>query len=214
MDIRDQILDVATRRFAAHGYGATSLSAIADEVGIRKASLLYHFPSKDELHRSVVDAVIERWNEVLPRLLAAGTSDDRFDTLLNETVRFFVEDPDRARLILRETLDHPDTMRERLSTAVAPWIGVIAGYIERGQESGELRRDVDPQAWLLHVIHLIVGGTAIAGTLGVVLSEGAAPGEIERLSRELERIAKISLFTDEGLRRMNERRAEARAGSH
>jgi len=214
MDIRDQILDVATRRFAAHGYGSTSLSAIADEVGIRKASLLYHFPSKDELHRSVLDAVIDRWNEVLPRLLAAVTSDDRFDTLLQETVRFFVEDPDRARLILRETLDSPDSMRERLSNAVAPWIVVIAGYIERGQESGELRRDVDPQAWLLHVIHLIVGGTAIADTLGVVLGEGAEPGEIERLSKELERIAKISLFTDEGLRRMNERRAEARAGSH
>ncbi|MCB9594458.1 MAG: TetR/AcrR family transcriptional regulator [Sandaracinaceae bacterium] len=211
--MRTQILDVATRRFAAQGYGGTSLSAIADEVGIRKASLLYHFPSKDELHRSVLDQVLSRWNEVLPRLLAAGSA-DRFDALLHETVRFFSEDPDRARLILRETLDNPVTMRERLLVAVAPWLQVIAGYVRRGQESGEVRADADPEAYLLHVIHLVVGGLAISDTLGIVLSPDGASSDIQRLTRELERIAKVSLFTDEGIERMNGRRAAAHAGSH
>ncbi len=208
MDVRTQILDAATRRFAAHGYGGTSLSAIADEVGIRKASLLYHFASKEDLHRSVLDQVILRWNGVLPRLLAAGA--ERFDALLSETVRFFAEDPDRARLVLRETLDHPEAMRERLLVAVAPWLEVIAGYVRRGQATGEVRADADPEAYLLHVIHLVIGGTAISDTLGTALQ---ADG-VDRLTRELERIAKVSLFTPEGLERMNERRAGARAGSH
>ncbi len=214
MDIRTQILDVATRRFAAHGYGGTSLSAIADEVGIRKASLLYHYPSKDTLHRSVLDQVLDHWNLVLPRLLEAAASEDRFDALLHETVSFFVEDPDRARLILRETLDNPEAMRARLLDAVAPWLGVIAGYIRGAQESGELREDADPEAYLLHVIHLVIGSLAISDTLGIVLSRDNHEGDIERLTRELGRIARVSLFTDEALHRMNERRArKARAGS-
>lgn len=210
MDVRTQILDVATRRFAAHGYGGTSLSAIADEVGIRKASLLYHFPSKDDLHRSVLEQVIDRWNQVLPHLLAAAASAERFDALFSETVRFFAEDTDRARLVLRETLDRPDAMRQRLLVAVAPWLEVIAGYVRRGQESGEVRADADPEAYLLHVVHLVVGGLAISDTLGTALQ---ADG-VDRLTRELERIAKVSLFTPEGLERMNERRAGVRAGSH
>ena len=214
MDVRSQILDAATRRFAAHGYGGASLSTIASDVGIRKPSLLYHYPSKDVLHQSVLDQVLSRWNLVLPRLLEAAAREDRFDALLHETVRFFVDDPDRARLILRETLDNPDGMRARLLEAVAPWLGVIAGYIRGAQEAGDLRADVDPEAYLLHVIHLVIGGLAISDTLGIVLTRGRKKSDIDRLTRELERIARVSLFTEQGLQRIRSRRAErTRAGS-
>lgn len=211
MDIRTQILEAATRRFAAQGFGATSLAAIADDVGIRKASLLYHFPSKDALHQSVLDNLLSHWNETLPRLLEAAAGEDRFDALLDETVRFFAADPDRARLLLREALDRPDAMRERLRGSVRPWMRVIASSIEKGQEHGELRADADPEAYLLQVIHLVVGGVATADTLGVLLSEDGEPADVERLTRELTRVARASLFTDEGLARTQQRGRERRA---
>ena len=198
MDVRSQILNVATRRFAAHGVDATSLSSIADEVGVRKPSLLYHFASKDQLHRAVLDQVLSHWNEALPRLLEAAAGDDRFDALLGETIRFFSDDPDRARLLLREVLDRPEELRARLVEAVQPWIAVIAGYVRRGQESGELRGDADPEAYLFHVIHLVVGGIAIADTLGVILGVGA-DGQYRRWVEELKRIARVGLFTEAGL---------------
>lgn len=46
---RDQIVDVAARLFATRGFAATSTREIADGVGIRQASLYYHFSGKDEI---------------------------------------------------------------------------------------------------------------------------------------------------------------------
>jgi AcrR family transcriptional regulator len=46
---RDEILDAAAALFAEHGYAGTSTRAIAERVGIRQASLYYHFAGKDEI---------------------------------------------------------------------------------------------------------------------------------------------------------------------
>jgi AcrR family transcriptional regulator len=46
---REQILDAAAELFVRHGFAATSTRMIAERVGIRQASLYYHFAGKDEL---------------------------------------------------------------------------------------------------------------------------------------------------------------------
>ncbi len=46
---REQILDAAAALFVEHGVSATSTRAIAERVGIRQASLYYHFAGKDEM---------------------------------------------------------------------------------------------------------------------------------------------------------------------
>lgn len=53
MNSRDKILDVATRIAQAHGYGGLNLRALAEEVGIKAASLYHHFPSKADLAAAV-----------------------------------------------------------------------------------------------------------------------------------------------------------------
>jgi len=54
-ETRAAILDVALELFTSRGYQATSMREIADALGIKKASLYYHFAGKDEIVRSLFD---------------------------------------------------------------------------------------------------------------------------------------------------------------
>ena len=52
--IDEGILDRAAALFARRGFAKTSIQEVADAVGLSKAGLLHHFPSKDALHAAVL----------------------------------------------------------------------------------------------------------------------------------------------------------------
>ncbi|NVB78583.1 MAG: TetR/AcrR family transcriptional regulator [Kofleriaceae bacterium] len=188
LPIRDQVIEAATRLFAARGFDATPLQDIADEVGVTKQAVLHHFPSKEQIRRGVLDSILAHWRDELPRLLLSATaSDERFDSVLDEVYRFFAASPERARFIVREALDRPAEAREMLR-AIAPILRGIGGYIRTGL--GERSDDIDPDAYVLHVMQMIIGAAAVAEVTTSVLDAGGQA----RYDRELARIAKASLF--------------------
>ena len=196
MDVRAQILNEATRLFAEQGYDGTSVQEIADAVGIRKPSLLYHFRSKDELRESVIAAMLAHWNAVLPGLLLKASTEERFDATMEALTEFFLEDPDRARLFLRETLDRPDAMQAMLREFVKPWVDLLGEQLERAKSRGLVQPAVDPQAYAVEVITMAVAGTAVIDTMQVVLPRDPKRGPTRaRHARELIRVARASLYT-------------------
>jgi len=58
-DTATRILDIAERQMRQHGYNAVSYRDIAAEMGIKSASLHYHFPKKADLGISLVKRVIK-----------------------------------------------------------------------------------------------------------------------------------------------------------
>lgn len=65
MSQHDHILNIARDGFAHRGIAATTIQDIADRAGVSKASVLYHFSSKDHL----VDAALEPSLDALTKLL-------------------------------------------------------------------------------------------------------------------------------------------------
>lgn len=195
MNAHDQILEQATRLFANHGFDGTSLKDISDAVGIRKASLLYHFASKDALRKSVLDQLLSCWRERVPHLLMATTSGkDQFEAIFDELLAFFADDPDRARLLLRETLDRPVQMRALITEHVTPWVGAVADQIRRGQRSGRVHEDIDPEAYLVQSINLAIASIATFDCVGVLLDDEHPEEKYRRNTAELRRVARASLF--------------------
>ena len=159
--MRAGTIAAATRLFAAHGFEGTALQDIADAVGVSKPAILHHFPSKEHIRQAVLDSILTHWNGMLPRLLLAATaSGDRFDAVFGELHRFFASDPDRARLIVRETLDRPTEMRKVLKGTVHQWHSAIAGYVESGRESGRHYADVDPESYVVLIMLLVITATS------------------------------------------------------
>jgi TetR/AcrR family transcriptional repressor of nem operon len=70
----DKILTAATRIAQAHGYGGLNLRTLAQEVGIKAASLYHHFPSKADLAAAVAKRY---WEDAAAALevLSAKTPD-------------------------------------------------------------------------------------------------------------------------------------------
>ena len=56
---REEILEAALDLFAVNGYEATSISQLADAVGIRKASLYSHFANKQDILDTVIETVLK-----------------------------------------------------------------------------------------------------------------------------------------------------------
>ena len=60
---REEILEAALDLFSVNGYEATSISQLADAVGIRKASLYSNFANKQEILDTVVETVLKGYAE-------------------------------------------------------------------------------------------------------------------------------------------------------
>jgi AcrR family transcriptional regulator len=58
-DTKNRIQEVARELFSRKGVHKTSLQEIADRLGITKPALYYHFPSREELVRSIVQPLID-----------------------------------------------------------------------------------------------------------------------------------------------------------
>ena len=181
---RQRILDAATDLFGARGVEAVSLDVIATEVGVAKQTLLYWFPSKDDLVQAVLVQAATQLGVAIEAAIRASTDDplDRIDNVVRAVFRPAVRRPALLGLI-REVSRLSPTVGERFHAELAPLVDRAVVYMREEMDRGRLRQG-DPRL-LAALCYATV--TGIATEPGVLRAVGWSPttAELRRLRAEL-----------------------------
>uniref|UniRef100_A0A0C1NGB8 HTH tetR-type domain-containing protein n=1 Tax=Tolypothrix bouteillei VB521301 TaxID=1479485 RepID=A0A0C1NGB8_9CYAN len=117
-DGRNRILDVAELLFQARGYTAVTMRDIAKAVGMRQASLYYHFSSKEELFVSVRERLFERHRIGLQNVLHRTEGELR-SQLEGVTDWFLSQHPINFHAMMQTDMPSlSQEAKERLSNAI------------------------------------------------------------------------------------------------
>lgn len=132
-----RILDAALAGFADRGVEATSLDSLAAEIGIRKQTILYWFPSKELLLLGVVDHAVA---QLASRLSAAArrarprggspepSAADRVAAVVDTTFRLGTTNPELLAVVREVTRTGPPASTH-LATAVGPLVDAAASAL-------------------------------------------------------------------------------------
>jgi len=166
----EQILDLAETLIQTRGYSAFSYQDIADSLGIRKASIHYHFPSKADLGIAVVDRYVARFGGALAAI-AADQSQPSMAMLdfYVEPYAGFAKTPDRICLcgaLSGEILVLPAELRSRVDGFFRTHQEWLAGILKRGAARGEFSLAAPPAKVARFIFSTLQGALLVKRTTG------------------------------------------------
>jgi TetR/AcrR family fatty acid metabolism transcriptional regulator len=183
---RRAILHAALRVFAEKGYHGCRIADVARQAGVAYGLVYHYFRNKDELLESVF---AEQWTILLGAIRAIadgpGTAAEQVASVIHFAIDVFRTAPAAVRVLILEVPRTPDvvragTTRETFESTVR----LIADMVRRGQESGEMRRDLAPMvaaSSILGVLDMNLAGMVT----GLLTAPQPSEEELERMKRQV-----------------------------
>jgi AcrR family transcriptional regulator len=143
---RAEILEVATREFATHGYAGARVDDMAALMRTTKRMIYYYFGSKEQLFIAVLERAYTAIRRAERELDVAGLDPASAIRRVAElTFDHHESHPDFIRLVSIENIHRAEHMAK--SPAIAelgsPAIDLLAEILARGAAEGVFRNDVD-----------------------------------------------------------------------
>lgn len=142
---RAEICEAAVRIFHNLGYQGASLSAVASELGIDRATLYYYFSSKEQMFDEIVRSVLEENEQLARRIAESRVSPARkMRDLITAFMMSYVENYPLLHIYVREDLSQVSDKRSEWSVYMRKLNrsieGTIIDIIEQGYSDGCFRR--------------------------------------------------------------------------
>lgn len=102
-DTKARIRAVAMELFATQGYERTSLREIAERVGMTKASLYYHYPSKQALLLALIQPLVDEWRREVETAERQPYGPSTVRVALGRMIDTMIRHRDACGIVMRDT---------------------------------------------------------------------------------------------------------------
>jgi len=157
----DKILAAATRIAQAHGYGGLNVRALADEVGIKAASLYHHFPSKADLAAAVAKRYWEDSAATLDALAAETPDPVASLRKYPQTFRKSLESDNRMCLSSFMAAEYDD-LPENVQGEVRAFADVNVAWLARMLVSGGVASSTEAEPRARAIFAAVAGAQLMA----------------------------------------------------
>jgi TetR/AcrR family transcriptional regulator, transcriptional repressor of aconitase len=161
---REQILDGARRAFARHGYEATTVAVLEQEIELSRGAIFNYFPDKWALF---FELAARDQHELTSLLMEQG---------IDATIRHLAdESPDWMAVyfdVLRLLRNNPERMKEFQARGGAEREAQVDAWLQRLVDEGEFRRDVKLEDIQIFV-GVVANGVALARSLKLEVDANA-----------------------------------------
>lgn len=148
---RQSLLKAALSVFSRKGYSATTLEDVAQEAGVTRGAIYWHFGSKAELFNALMEEYSARGSEIVQAAAAEGGS--MVEILRRIFIRLLkaVESDQALKSVMELNLfktEYSPELSETLAKQVENGRTLLAGItqaMERGIKDGELRADMEAE---------------------------------------------------------------------
>jgi TetR/AcrR family transcriptional regulator len=180
---RQNILNHAIDVFGEAGYAGARIDEVARRVGIRRPSVLYHFPEKRSLYEASITNIVD---DIAVRVVASGNEgQDRLEDIADTWIDFVIERPNAARVLLRQMIDAEPIAIQNVQQRVQTLLETIQAAIDERLGGGNSKLvDATEFALILSSTSLVwvASRTAVEGAFGL---DTLSPESIQRHRRTL-----------------------------
>ena len=141
LSTREAILVESRRLFALQGFDGTSLNQIAEAVGIRRPSLLHHFPSKEAIYAEVFLWSLGEWGTLIEAAIDEPDHEgwNKVDYVITAGFGFFERNPEFVRIMRREALADGQHLGLDLGEFLRPNFERAVAFFQREMDAGNFR---------------------------------------------------------------------------
>jgi TetR/AcrR family transcriptional regulator, transcriptional repressor for nem operon len=165
METRDRLLDSAEALIQERGFSGFSFQDLALQVGIRKASIYYHFPAKSELGSALVSRYRDRLRTVFASLNEPGDVDvwAILTTYMVPMVTLGRSEGQAclAGVLAGEFLALPESIQNEISQFFEEHEIFIASLLDRGRAMGQFHFEGTPNAMARMMLSAVEGALLI-----------------------------------------------------
>jgi AcrR family transcriptional regulator len=190
-ETRQSILDAAELRFAAGGFYATRLEDIAEDVGITRTAVIYHFKDKETLFNEVLEMLFTELDGVIAKALSADVAFiEKIEGAVTAWVQYAGRRPTLMRLFMREVAGSSEGLRPEVKKLVDPMFARLIETLEAGKQEGKCRAVDSVQFWSIlagATMFFIMDAPLLAGEHWDYESD-AYQASVDNYNRELIRV--------------------------